>query len=479
MPSPQTVAREPPQPKILPQKVVPEQSATPPSAPVTRGSGRLSDTDSNAKDEYKSKVAILTTSLPMYHNEYMAQKKKTVEAERQKHSAHRSNEHSEELDLDGKAIENLSLDSAQPRLQSPAEQEETAKRLKPPSLSTIHLQQLTSQTLTPTNLEDTAKEAKKHKTRWQFGIRSRNLPHEAMHCVYKALLAQGAQWETPPPPETPPSNPPSSYPVHVQGATRLTERMQPSRTTSPEHGRSTNRREAPAPQPGASEAHNFTLDGGKDAHGDSGFGWHKRTVPKPGGNGVETDDEDIEPGACPDGYLPKDPWCIRVRWRKDGLYPAGVVQPSSAHSSRQDLTQDPSRRSSGLSAAAASHPAPASAGSASTSSIPAAAHHTPNPSDSSSAAAAAAKANGACYVYMDVQLYQLEPGNDKHHGTYLVDFKCAGYEALTERVVSDTERALVGTGFRIANKDVTSPQPFLDLANKLVIHLAGGGGSGG
>ena len=457
-----------------------------------KGAARLADADSSAKDEYKNKIAILTSSMPMYHNEYMAQKKKTLEAERQKHSAHRSNEHSEEIDLDGKAIENLSLDSSQPRLQSPEEQEQTAKRLKPPSLSTIHLQQLTNQTLAPATTEENNREAKKHKTRWQFGIRSRNLPHEAMHCVYKALLAQGAQWETPPPPESPSSDPPSSYPVHVQGATRLTETMQPSRTASPELGRSSNRKEPTAPQPrGHDPSRNYVLDGSRDGN-NTGFGWHhKRMVPKPNGDGEETDDEDVDPGTCPDGYMPKDPWCIHVRWRKDGLFPAGVVQPSSAHSSRQDLTADPSRRSSGLSAAAASSTSnpPTSAGSASASSlagVPSAsaavgAHHASSPSDTSSTAAAAAhaKADGACYVYMDVQLYTLEAGSDKSHGTYLVDFKCAGYEALTEKMVGESERALVGCGYRIANKDVTSPQPFLDLTNKLVIHLAGGGSAGG
>ena len=477
------LAREPPQPKILPQKLVREQAASPPSTTMAARSTRPSDSEASGKDEYKSKVAVLTTSLPMYHNEYMAQKKKTIEAERQRHSAHPSADHSEELDLDGKAIENLSLDSAHPRLQSPEEQEETAKRLKPPSLSTIHLQQLTNQALPPP-AEDHSKETKKHKTRWQFGIRSRNQPHEAMHCVYKALLAQGALWETPPPPEKIPSKPLSSYPVHVQGAMRLNETMGPSRTASPEQGRSTNRREQNGRRAHGSDETPYRLN--VDGPGMIATGLkQKRMVPKPSGDGEETDDEDVDPHVCHPGYIPKDPWCIHVRWRKDGLYPAGFVNPSSAHSSRQDLSQDPSRRSSGLSAAGAyGHPTPTS-NSGSASSIPgmfgttAAAAHSSSPSDVSSTAAHPARADGACYVYMDVQLYTLEPGSDKQHGTYLVDFKCAGYEALLERAVSESERALVGSGYRIANKDVTSPQPFLDLTNKLVIHLAGGGSSGG
>ena len=77
--------------------------------------------------------------------------------------------------------------------------------------------------------------------------------------------------------------------------------------------------------------------------------------------------------------------------------------------------------------------------------------------------------DNACYVYMDVQLYTLETD------CYLVDFKCAGYETIVEAVMNESEKVLVGSGIRVADKDVTSPQPFLDLTNKLVIHLARGG----
>ena len=71
-------------------------------------------------------------------------------------------------------------------------------------------------------------------------------------------------------------------------------------------------------------------------------------------------------------------------------------------------------------------------------------------------------ADDAVYIYMDVQLYQLE------HDFYLVDFKCAGYEAMITNVVGD----LVGSGYRVVEKDVTSPFPFLDAASKLIVQLA-------
>ena len=93
------------------------------------------------------------------------------------------------------------------------------------------------------------------------------------------------------------------------------------------------------------------------------------------------------------------------------------------------------------------------------------------------------KLAGACFIYMDIQLYTLEPASDKvNGGTYLVDFKCAGYEPLLERILpakegaGEGERISEGCGYRLGDKDVTSPQPFLDMVNRLVIYLAKGGG---
>ena len=56
------------------------------------------------------------------------------------------------------------------------------------------------------------------------------------------------------------------------------------------------------------------------------------------------------------------------------------------------------------------------------------------------------------YVYLDVQLYQLEPGN------YLVDFKSSGYE----QAGSDCARKLP------VDKEVNSAFPFLDVATRLI-----------
>jgi len=171
---------------------------------------------------------------------------------------------------------------------------------------------------------------------------------------------------------------------------------------------------------------------------------------RPKAEGEESDDEDVNPHVCPPNYIPKDPWCIKVRWLKDGMLPPGALLAASAHNSRQDLQNEAGYRNSMVESLGSTAPS------------------------TTSMDGQMPVADSACYVYMDVQLYTLEPGSDKQDGTFLVDFKCAGYEAVVEKVMNDTEKMLAGTGLRVANKDVTSPQPFLDLANKLVIHLAGG-----
>jgi carbon catabolite-derepressing protein kinase len=78
--------------------------------------------------------------------------------------------------------------SGQP--QSQAEQEETLRRLKPHSRNLVRLDDASRpQGLTPVN------PPKKNKpVRWQFGIRSRNAPWEALLCIYKALAKLGATW---------------------------------------------------------------------------------------------------------------------------------------------------------------------------------------------------------------------------------------------------------------------------------------------
>ncbi|KAK3325190.1 putative serine/threonine protein kinase [Apodospora peruviana] len=122
---------------------------------------------------YVSKVGILPSSLPAYHKVFMEREKAKAEG----------------IEISGSSPSNNLEPSVEPRSQ--ADQEETIRRLKPHSRSQLRLdeQNKRPQGLTPVN------PPKKQKpVRWQFGIRSRNAPWEALVCIYKALSKLGAGW---------------------------------------------------------------------------------------------------------------------------------------------------------------------------------------------------------------------------------------------------------------------------------------------
>lgn len=117
---------------------------------------------------YISKVGILPTSLPELHRQYM---------ERQQRGGGESVDAQPEPDV-----------LVHPR--TPAEQQEAARRLKPHSKAAVRLDDSTTrpQTMTPVAPK------KQKPVRWQFGIRSRNAPWEALVCIYKSLHKLGATW---------------------------------------------------------------------------------------------------------------------------------------------------------------------------------------------------------------------------------------------------------------------------------------------
>lgn len=377
--------------------------------------------------EYVSKIGILASSMPYYHNQYMEKRKANLRRN--------EGERLEPHDLGHET--NLSLDE-HPREQSTEEQAANARRLKPHSRSTVQLQHITSKAAKNMEGNPQADKKKGKTTRWQFGIRSRNQPLDAMLCIYKALKAQGAQWQVAPP-DSATKQEPGPYPVNATGATQIPS-ADARLSESPEKERY--RR----PRDGGHLANDYFPDMDLD---DS----HLYPLTPVGRHGEDSDDDYVDPAIFPESYLPKDPWCIHVRWRKDGLYPPGSLQATSAHSSMIDLNlaeqQELARRRGSMIGSMNS-------ATGSVTSIDAA------------GGAVAVTPTNSCYVYMDVQLYMLETD------CYLVDFKCAGYENIVEAIVNDFENDMVGSGFRVADKDVTSPQPFLDLTNRLVIHLARG-----
>ncbi|CAN9430636.1 unnamed protein product [Alternaria alternata] len=330
-------------------------------------------------------------------------------------------------------------------------------------------------------------------TKWQFGIRSRNQPAEAMLAIFKALKAMGADWEVPK--------------IRRAGGRSGSRSRSTSRTPddrSPPKSRSQSQ--------DSISSHSSHEDQGarvnsphreplsirnKDANEQETRGRQKRHY-------NHTNDW---------GYhVPEDPWVINARFRKEGMFPPGVAHPSSTHSSRVDLANDPSglRRRSSTNASASSI------------------HGVDGMTPSERAASRAASISEghpdpdeAVYIYMSIQLYSID------RDFFVVDFKCAGYERLVSNLVREIKASpsitlssshsnphqdgwddeqgvwrrlgegeplpedlanklreggtdilrerteLVGAGRQEGEKIVTSPFPFLDVASTLILQLSG------
>lgn len=127
-------------------------------------------TDRSSVRPYVSKIGVLTSSLPIHHNAYMEAKRSGKSLE-----STLSTTHSDTQDLPP---------------QTQAQKDETARRLNPHSRSQLRIDEASKR---PAGM--TALPSRKAKpTKWQFGIRSRNQPLEAIGCIYRALQKLGAEW---------------------------------------------------------------------------------------------------------------------------------------------------------------------------------------------------------------------------------------------------------------------------------------------
>ncbi|KAL8867565.1 MAG: hypothetical protein Q9198_008469 [Flavoplaca austrocitrina] len=349
-------------------------------------------------------------------------------------------------DTEAEQFEKLSLPSSQDL--PPEEQAAVASPLKPHSRSTLQLQRITANAAERQESMKDATNKKKAGYRWQYGIRSRNQPLDAVHCIYKALKRQGAEWEVPAEDESNDKNRKGPYKVNLSGATHLTS-AEVHLSESPEKGRHY-----------LSKEDSTETD---DSYGGDGAAHSTPQIdeeePPHDPNANFNPIEEVDPNIFPPNYVPLDPWVIHVRYLVENMHPQGPnANPSSANSSRMDLSTDGHRNSIIGSMASSKAGSATSVG----------ALMTTNPSSS------ATMTVDACFCYVDIQLYTMEVD------TYLVDFKCAGYEsAVRDREKGgfrdgEEEGRWVGTGYRVADKDVTSPQPFIDLTNQLVIQLAKG-----
>ncbi|KAE8354813.1 kinase-like domain-containing protein [Aspergillus coremiiformis] len=345
----------------------------PPGPPARARSGsqrqsfqlhQSSDSDDSGATRV-SHVRILPTSLPYVHDQLMEQRER--EREQRARAADRLAEEQARSGSDAHEDPRRSG-------RSPEEQEAIAKALRPHARSIIDLEKLRLEPPEGRNAPHQPRKSRK----WQFGIRSRNQPYEAMLYLYKAIAAQGGRWEIEP----------------AESSTQI--------------------------------------------------GTQSADEPKP----LQSKYPDLPS----DYYIPKDPWFIRARLLKEGVKAPGAS--ASVHSSRSDIGE--LRRRFHLTTG------PSSVDDKS---------HSPNEHWSTSGPSSASQHHSVprvCYgvwVFLDIQLYQLEENN------YMVDFKCDGYQNVI-RAEGDTEWHPISKRFRDTEKEITSPYPFLDVASDLVAQLA-------
>ncbi|CAJ2502910.1 Uu.00g103040.m01.CDS01 [Anthostomella pinea] len=155
-----------------------EYAADPQASPVADSTRSTTSTiaSSSSPRGYVSRVGILPTSLPALHREYL---------ERQNAGFEEPLNSQPMPDVPLQPMPDVPL---QPR--TPAEQQEAVRRLKPHSKSAVRVDDNNAR---PQGMTPVASKKPKP-VRWQFGIRSRNAPFEALLCIYKALSKLGASW---------------------------------------------------------------------------------------------------------------------------------------------------------------------------------------------------------------------------------------------------------------------------------------------
>lgn len=398
----------------------------------------------------------------------------------------------------------------------PRTPEEAAERRRAVTGSSTNLKNLAQNAgmtgMTPIEAETkrrSDREKKAKPTKWQFGIRSRNHPAEAMLAIYKALRAMGADWEVPR------IRKPGS---HLSGSDSRSRSHSCSGSDTESDGGE--RRDHWSDEEGDVDPNHrnpLTVRNGADSDADEDSSNSGR------GRGRERK-ERLGPENDWGYAVPEDPWVIFARFRKEGMFPPGVNHPSSAHSSRVDLSmleEEVARQSSqahgsssslaqdvGAFAGPATGSGQASLDSSRRGSVTGIAEggevkRSASTNSHRSGHSRYVDPDASVYVYLTIQLYTID--ND----FFLVDFKCAGYENLIhelfrevkdhvgkEKVEDGTKEVWrrlkdgeplpenwedyrdremwVGQGRATNEKRCTSPFPFLDVASGLIIQLAEG-----
>ena len=431
-------------------------------------------------------VAVLPSSLPAFHMAYM-KGEPPQDPGSPEVNAGEKDRFPEELPSD--------------------EQAANAKRLRPYPRSQYTMDKGNSK---PEAMTPMPQEKKKPRaTKWQFGIRSKTQPVDAMVAIFGALKDLGAEWEVP------------KYKTPSREGTPDRSTSQ-SRNASGSHSGSLSRSTSSSRSRPRSESRNATSTNGD---------MHIRRDANDGQRSARSRGRARRRRKAQNEWkykIPEDPWVIHARFRKDGMFSPGVIHPSSAHSSRADLQDEILTRRRSSTNQASSSNAMVDTGNGSYtgppgSSVPNAGQiiasdqrMTPISGARSTSKHGVPEPDEAAYVYITIQLYTIDAE------FYLVDFKCAGYERLVKEVVREVREHVqssssgtdisatvvstdedgsygtaekwrvlaegetvddqinqvrirereVGLGRAEGEKLATSPFPFLDVTSKLIVHLA-------
>jgi carbon catabolite-derepressing protein kinase len=468
-----------------------------------RNSRTLSDAASITKEaeERVSSVRVLNTSLPFIHEDVLEQRRKAREAGEDPDLAVSAPQQGETegsaTDRSSPSIPEQKIDPSTNKLvvRSKEEQEATSRALKPHARIPNAANETRGHREKPegmTPVPEKAPSSSKPKARkWQFGIRSRNAPFEAMKCLYNALEAQKAVWE-----------------------------VIPALASEPDGSGEDGKENMPPSPPDLGESEQHTVL------------------------------QSRYPGLPSDYYVPRDPWFIRARMLKRGMFAPGEGPTFSATNSAVNLSAEQnirrkveemggylsgefqnSSKSNGADGSISkpnSQPSSAQNTRPSTgvgeSSVPGHEAFT-GPGQIVSRSGSMTSTPGrepspyiGVWVFIDIQLYMLETNN------FMVDFKCDGYQNVrwdlnyssrTPRTGSSSRmtspaQSRPASGFgtvkpgeqfpmhdadghskvhaengeskgewrpvskRIRNKEkeITSPYPYLDVASDLIAQLA-------
>ena len=386
---------------------------TPPTR-LHRTSRAASDAPTVSKeDERVSCVRVLNTSLPFVHEDILEQRHKAQTAgedpDLTPYITQTTNPDGESTDPQSPSIPEQKIDPSTNKLveRPKEEQEATSRALKPHArigkVINQGRQRDRPEGMTPVPEKAVPSSSKPKARKWQFGIRSRNAPSEAMKCLYSALEAQRAVWEI--------------FPAPAKEA----------------EGHGENAQDGGMP---------LSWDGTQHVILQSRY-----------------------PSLPSDYYIPRDPWFIRARMLKRGMFAPGsvstysatnsVVNLGSEHNFRQKVeemggylsndfqhlsrhddpdgigstssrqnSQPTSAHTTRPSSATSENPGPTSGATGTTHVTHPGrpSHFLSRPGSVASGVGREPNPNIGVWVFIDIQLYSLETN------TFMVDFKCDGYQ---------------------------------------------------